>query len=38
MDHPAHRRTSPAAHLADDLMFVKLICETWSELVVGNTL
>jgi hypothetical protein len=28
MDRPAHRRTSPVAHLADDLMFVG----------VGNTL
>jgi hypothetical protein len=39
MDHPAHHRTSPSTHLAHDLMFVKLVCETWSELInVGNTL
>jgi hypothetical protein len=30
---PALHRTSPAAHLVDVLMFLKLVCETWFELV-----
>jgi hypothetical protein len=25
MDHPAHRRTSPTAHLADDLLLVVIV-------------
>jgi hypothetical protein len=25
MDRPAHRRTSPAAHLADDLLLVVIV-------------